>query len=180
MEKIIELAKKLKALADKGVGGEKENAAEKLQALLQKHGLTIEDIEGEKVKEFTFHVTEEQRTFFYQILANVLGKTPDVKQWTKNPSAIGVKDKNWKNAKFIHVTPAEYIEIKEKFEFYYSEYRKEESIFYSAFIQKNALWRKSTGENSEKELTPEEKAELWKIFQYMETIERKTIQKKLN
>ena len=48
MSKYIELAKKLKALADRGIGGEKINAEKMLNALMKKHKISIEDIEGEK------------------------------------------------------------------------------------------------------------------------------------
>lgn len=45
MEKYIELAKKLKELADRGTGGEKVNAEQQLTRLMEKHGITLEDIE---------------------------------------------------------------------------------------------------------------------------------------
>ena len=56
MSKNIELAKKLKALADKGIGGEKSNAEAMLNNLMKKHNITIEEIEGEKLMDFFFKI----------------------------------------------------------------------------------------------------------------------------
>jgi hypothetical protein len=48
MNKIIELAKKLKALSTQGFGGEKINAEKMLQKIMVKHNLTIEDVAGRR------------------------------------------------------------------------------------------------------------------------------------
>jgi len=44
--KIIDKAKKLKELADRGVGGEKENAKRMYDAYKKKHNITDEEVEG--------------------------------------------------------------------------------------------------------------------------------------
>lgn len=45
MDKKRELLQKLKALADRGVGGEKVNAQRKLDEYMRKHGYTLEDLD---------------------------------------------------------------------------------------------------------------------------------------
>lgn len=62
--KIIDKAKKLKELADRGVGGEKENAKRMYDAYKKKHNLTDEDVKGHKysddfIKEFA-NMTDEE------------------------------------------------------------------------------------------------------------------------
>jgi len=47
MKNKIELAKKLKALAERGFGGEAKNAAELLKTLCIKHGIDILLLESE-------------------------------------------------------------------------------------------------------------------------------------
>lgn len=47
-EKLLVRARKLKALADRGIGGEKVNAQKKLDEFLLKHGLLLEDVESVK------------------------------------------------------------------------------------------------------------------------------------
>ena len=46
-----ELLKKLKALSDRGVSGEKENATELLKKLMKKYGISEEEIQEDEVKE---------------------------------------------------------------------------------------------------------------------------------
>lgn len=46
--RIIDKAKKLKELADRGVGGEKDNAKRMYEAYKKKHNLTDEDVKGHK------------------------------------------------------------------------------------------------------------------------------------
>lgn len=54
-EKTIQRIKKLQALAERGVGGEKETAAKMLQRLLEKNGIsTLEELEKEEVEYFLF------------------------------------------------------------------------------------------------------------------------------
>ena len=71
MEKNIELAKKLKALSDRGVGGEKINAEKLLNDLLKKHGLTIEDVEGEKTDVYCFKASGIYAQLLLQIIKRV-------------------------------------------------------------------------------------------------------------
>ncbi len=52
MSKIITLAKKLHALAERGVGGEKINAEYKLKELCQKHNISLDDLESEEAEPF--------------------------------------------------------------------------------------------------------------------------------
>lgn len=174
--KIIELAKKLKALADRGVDGEKENAAEMLGKFMEKHKLSLEDIEGEKKRRRRFKVLADQKIFFNQICSNVLGRNYRVES---TGQAI---------YKVVEVTDAEYVEILAKYEFYWKHYQKEQEIFYKAFIQKNQLYRKETDEERrqrqerehERELTPEEKAELWKMANMMQGMDAARFHKQLN
>lgn len=48
MDSIIEKARKVLALVEQGVEGEAQAAKFALEALLKKHGLTIEDLKNEK------------------------------------------------------------------------------------------------------------------------------------
>lgn len=53
--KTIQRIKKLQALAERGVGGEKETAAKMLQRLLEKNGIsTLEELEKEEAEYFLF------------------------------------------------------------------------------------------------------------------------------
>ncbi len=56
-EKTIQRIKKLQALAERGVGGEKETAAKMLQRLLEKNGIsTLEELEKGRGRVFSFQL----------------------------------------------------------------------------------------------------------------------------
>lgn len=165
--KIIELAKKLHALAERGEGGEKANAEKVLRAFMAKHGITIETIIGEKRtwREFKAKGKDKQQ-FLIQTVASVIGD---------------FSYKQDRETFYIELTDAEFIEIDAKYEFYWKAYKEELDLFYQAFVQKNRLWKKPSGERTQenKPLTAEEKARLLRMFQMMEGIEQKSIIKQI-
>ncbi len=175
MEKILALAKKLKALSERGVGGEKDNAVAMLQSLMKKHSITMDMLNENDAKEHTFRVEEEKRKFFTQVVASVLGKSGRV---------FGYRiDRSKKKHLFVTCTPQEAIEIQAKFDFFWNAWQEELSIFYSALFQAQGLYTKPSGEPSEtkeKELTPEEKAKIMKILSMMQGVDRKVFSKQIS
>jgi hypothetical protein len=139
MEKILELAKKLKALADKGVGGEKENAVTMLGRLMKKHNITIDMISNIDKKEFVFYTVVERKRFLVQIVASVLGLDCDIFTY---PSDSRRKKKRIGT----NCTSAEAIEIQARFDFFWKAWESELDIFYSAFIQTNKIFAKTNRE----------------------------------
>lgn len=157
MNKYIELARKLKALADKGVGGEKTNAEKMLVDLMNKHQLTLADIDGEEVKEYFFKVDEEFNDLFYQITKSVNRDIP-VYRYTKSI----VRQHILKGNHEIKCTVAEYIEIEQSFDIYCKLYKEELKTFYEAFIHANSIYPK-TKEDEKKSLheLSDEEIEKW-------------------
>ena len=51
-----ELVKKIKALAESGVGGEKKNAQKLLQELMTKYNISEESLNGEIINEFELKI----------------------------------------------------------------------------------------------------------------------------
>lgn len=47
-EKVLKLARKLQALSERGIGGEKVNAENQLEKLMLKHNFCMEDLEQEE------------------------------------------------------------------------------------------------------------------------------------
>lgn len=140
MSKELELAKKLKALADKGIGGEKINAEEMLQKLLKKHNISIEDLENDNIEEFFFVIPEKLHfKILWQITKNLNMAIKCYGEFTKKL----IKDYNLAGNYSIHCTNSEYIEIEAKYSFYLELFKSESEIFFSAFIQANDLGIKS-------------------------------------
>ena len=73
MDIIIERLKKVKELAERGEAGEALAAREKLHILLNKHGLTIDDLEDVQVHQYKFkYVTAAEMDIIIQCIAKVL------------------------------------------------------------------------------------------------------------
>lgn len=53
-DKKKELLKKLQALAERGVGGERETAERKLKELIKKYGIEEEELNEDKIIDFDF------------------------------------------------------------------------------------------------------------------------------
>lgn len=147
MKKEIELLTKLKVLAERGIGGEKENAKVMLSKLMKKYNLTIEDIETETLNKYHFKLPKDniKRKLFWQILATI---RMDVLYYQS-------RDKRNKNIE-VKLTSAEYIEFNAKLELYMYHYDQDIKLFYLAFLQKNNIFAETS---SDKEVTPEERAE---------------------
>lgn len=144
MSKYIELAKKLKNLSEKGVDGEAVNAYEALTKLLKKHGITLEELEGDKVSRVWFKYHKHRRLFI-QIAGMVMDGVPSI--WER-------KDKRYQYA--IDCTVAQEIEIREAFSFYAARYEQDLELFYSAFVQRNNIFPASGGVQMIGEMSPEE------------------------
>jgi hypothetical protein len=166
--KILDLAKKLYALSERGIGGEKENAANMLNNLMEKHSISLDDIIGEIKKKHFFIVKLEQRKFFFQVVASVIGNIESYFELEGKKTKLG-----------LMLTDADFIEISAKFEFYWKSYEKDMKIFYSAFIQKNSLYRKKD-ESKEpiEDYIPTE--EDFRMFEMMKGIDKHIFQKRLN
>ncbi|MGF6590735.1 DUF2786 domain-containing protein [Pseudomonas sp. 2835] len=130
-QKVQEKLRKLQALAERGVGGEKANAQRMLETLLARHGLKLDDLADERREICWFPAPSKFETrLAAQILAKVCNTdSPDAYRSKQRPKQIGVK-----------VTPAEAVE----FELHYDTLRKAlEAHFqdaFSAFVQANRLF----------------------------------------
>ncbi len=130
-QKVQEKLRKLQALAERGVGGEKVNAQRMLEKLLERHGLRLDDLADERREIRWFPAsTKFDSRLAAQILAKVCNTNdPGVYSSRNRPKQVGVE-----------VTPAEAIE----FELHYDTLRKALTEHFkdafSAFIQANRLF----------------------------------------
>lgn len=185
-----DIAQKLLALAKQGVNGEAANAEDLLNKYLKKHGLTLEDIDSEQVKEYYIDLgrDDEKSKFFSQVVSSVGGDeipifilTNNGKKWLNatrfDSPIIRQKVRLTSIVKEYHCTEAERAEILSSFYFYWDEYQRHKNLFYRAFIQKQRLFSNaSRSKPSAKEDLTEEDLEMLKIA---EGIERKTKQLRL-
>ena len=71
-----DLIKKIKALADRGIGGEKENAQKLLKELMQKYNINEEEISEDVIKEFDIKMPKVYKAadLANQVLYSIVGK----------------------------------------------------------------------------------------------------------
>lgn len=155
MSKILELAKKLKTLSERGVGGEAENAATMLSNLMDKHNISIEQLEEIKRQNERFKINTSQIQLFGQV-AHMVG----------NFDVYEVKDRKSNIMEGIQVscTKAEYLELSATFDFYWSAYEKEQKIFYQAFVQKNNIFPVNGNEVDVGKMSEEERKEALEVL----------------
>lgn len=132
-EKTLQRIKKLQALAERGVGGEKETAAKMLQKLLEKNGIsTLEELKEEEVEYFLFsYKGKHEIKLLKQCMYKVLGYSDHTEYFRSS----GTRQKIG-----IYCTKAQKIEIELEFEFYRNLFYRELTSFMNAFIQAQRIF----------------------------------------
>ena len=145
LDKIKETLKKLAVLAERGEENERQTALGLLQRLLQKYNLSIPDlVNGDlKDREFSFS-SRDNLTILSQCI------------WSINPDAH-VSFDSGKNKVYVKLKSSDYIEVVEKFLYYFPLYEKEKVKFMLAFICKHGLTTTSSQcANNENNMSAEE------------------------
>ena len=131
-----DLLRKLKALAEGGVGGEKVNAEKMLNKLLTKYNIDPDSLESDSLRMVEFKVKKGQfqRDILTQVIANCL---PTLKR----------SNRKTKNGFICQVSIVEEIEIRAKYTFYSERFKDDLLIMFNAFIHKNDLFYKGETES---------------------------------
>jgi hypothetical protein len=132
-EKTKQRIKKLQALAERGVGGEKDTAEKILQKLLKKNGIsTLAELEEDEIEYFLFSYSgKHEIKLLKQCMYKVLGHSDHTAYFRSR----GTRQKIG-----IYCTKAQKIEIELEFEFYRNVFYEELNSFMSAFIQAQAIF----------------------------------------
>lgn len=149
MDSKHELLKKLKMLAEQGVGGEKINAQRLLASYMKKHGITEEELNEERTLPCEFKSkTDIEETLLYQVIYKV----------TNDKKIYGFTRRNRRIKHLVgcECTQAQRIEIEFLFDFYKRLYKKDAALFLSAFIQKHELFGKLKDGESPAQIDKEE------------------------
>lgn len=130
----VELLQKIKALAERGVGGEKINAKRMLDELMKKYNISEQDINEDEIRSFDINIVGfKAKSLVCQVLYSIVGNIDDRK------NLYSYKD-NGKKKYYIKCTNAEFVEFQAKYKFYMHHFKKELELFYSAFIQANGIF----------------------------------------
>lgn len=145
METIKNKLLKIKELADRGIDGEKIAAQHRLEELLVKYNMTIEDIFNESTKERMFQVSPAQRGLFVQFASSIIGdRYKKLYSYKYKPSKI-----------YIELTDQEFIDFDQRWQWhtkqYVKEMKKQIEIFKMAYYHKHGLFNKDANtDNDEK------------------------------
>ena len=171
-EELLEKIKKIKALADRGVGGEKTTAQATLERLMQEHGITEADLEVERVETVFFPYHDElERRILIQVIFSVTGKSAF--------GCVGAVSGRKRKKYGTDCTAAQRLEIEFNHKFFYEAAKKEFEVFLYAFYMKNRIFPPDgiAPEQETKELTKEELEEILRAEQMAATMEKYTPRK---
>lgn len=132
MSKYLDLAKKIKALAEKGSPGERENAARALKSMMLKYGITESqlDDEIEDYRAIKVGINKYHHRLLEQICYMVFN-IPDFPIYRVNSE---------RGTRYLFTTISKHIEIECMFEFYKARFDEQLSLYYDAFVMKNDLY----------------------------------------
>ena len=173
-ERLLRKLEKVKALVDRGVGGERENAERMLADLMAQYGVTEEALEDSKAStHWIRYKTNWERKLLFQLAYMYLGPGHAF-------GCIGSYSGRKRKEVGIDCTPSQYIEIEADFAFYSAAMEEEMGIFYSAFINKNNLFPppELAGESDDDDVEVD-KARVMKVGAMMEGMELRTRHKSL-
>ena len=167
-ERLLEKLKRIKALAERGVNGEQDNATALLAALMEKHGITEADLEGAEIHvHWIRYKTIYERKLLFQLSYMHLGSG-------HASGCVGAYSGRKRKEVGINCTPAQYIEIAADYQFYREALEEEMDVFYSAFIQKNDLFPPPDLAGEHDDPVPVDMDVILKMSAMMEGIERRT------
>lgn len=132
-EKTIQRMKKLQALAERGVGGEKETAEKMLQRMLEKNGIrSLDELQSEEYEYVLFPYNGKyEMKLLKQCIYKVLMAAGDRTYY---------RTKGKRQKLGIYCTKVQKIEIQMEFDFYRKEFYEELDLFMIAFINAQKIF----------------------------------------
>jgi hypothetical protein len=168
-EKYIELAKKLKALADGSkAAGEKHTAQLHLDKVMKKYNISAKELEEDRLLRIEFKVPRSKKTLFGAIAVSVTG----INRWWGQHKKRSIF--------YGEVSKSEEAEIRAKFSFYSQVYDDQLDLFLKAFIHKNDIYPPDLDATHISDLSKEEQKQAMIIHQIAEGLKRSIFYKTLS
>jgi len=166
---------KIKALADRGVGGEQDNAKELLRSILAQHGLTERDFDAFGEKETRMEVRFKDQDSYEAALFEQVARSLELTVYHYRKEIASSKGKTW----FVRGSQSKVAQFEMTYNIYLDAWKEELEIAYTAFINLNRIFppRKDDDdvERPRRELTAVERKAIMRASQ----MERVKIQKRL-
>lgn len=170
MNKIYNLIRKLQALAERGEGGEAENAKRMLYELMEKHGITLDDIQEEQPKLQELNYGGMEKLFVLQVLAS---------EGINNTRSY-IRSYSKKKVVLFDCTDTQFKFLVSKIKFYWKLYESERKKFYEAFVHANDLGRKLGEDEPEREYTRKDIQHIMEIMRMAQSIRRESMHRALD
>lgn len=158
-EKNIELMKKLMALAERGVGGEKETAKRKLAQLMDKYGVSDADLSDEALEDHEYKYRDQNEKKLLRQIFYKINHERDV--------LIYSQGRGMRSIMIFRATKAEAIQAGIEYEFYRQLWKEEQDFLMECFIQKHRLFRLDPDAPTQ-DLDEETSKRMWQMMQAME------------
>lgn len=129
LERVLALIRKLQALADRGVGGEQVNAAQRLKELCEKYNIDLSD-DIEKPYKREYDVMIKHQPLFWAIYFHVVPCSGSASYWRSNGSRRRFK---------VEATTEQHAEITYLFDLYAADFDKQLRNFVRAYIAKQEI-----------------------------------------
>ncbi len=153
LERIKERLVKMKAMAERGVGGERDAADRLLREIAAKHGISLDDIESEVERE---HIVDIQKSWQRQIFVQLLGLMR-IEQYgdryadklslfkrnqyvqTRGRTSRGRMRRRTVACYYTVCTDAQWLEVTAKYAVLCADYERQIKAFPLAFLMRNDL-----------------------------------------
>lgn len=126
-ERVSHLIEKIREMSERGDDHERQVATSKLERIYKKYNISNKSAKSKK--EFKIHNSDESLRILSQCIWSVCG---DIEIQFKGKKAYAI------------IEPIQFIEVCEKYNFYWQLYGDQKEQFFKAFIIKNELVAKSS------------------------------------
>lgn len=134
-ERVQNLLNKVKALADKGIGGESDNAKEILEHLMIKYDITVEDLNDVKLRQVELRYSNPYEDYLStQVMFKVLDGTGRVPYYYVH--------RRYKRI-YADMTASEEIEVRYLYSLYREKLHEDLMMLTKGFVLKNQIYSTS-------------------------------------
>lgn len=175
MESIIDKARKILALAERGIEGEALAAKRALENLLAKHGLTLEDLRNEQRTKRKFSVRGQMEVLiFNHCVLNMFGRKSHV--WEGH-----YMYKRDSRHIYAEMTDIEYLDFSPFFAHHLKHFRKEVKKMLDAatgaYVNKHNLFDPAPSDNDNEGTGDVDMEKLMRVMAVMQSMERSSYHK---
>lgn len=161
-DSIKDKIKKIQAMVDWGSSEEKINAKDKLDKILKKYNITLEQVYEEKLtpREYRCY-SEYEKKLFMQCISKYCGKKRIVQCLKRDPRLF-----------FVEMSRIEFIDIQESMNFHKTNLKKEFKKMFTAYLHIHKLfdgrdYEEDLDENVDSSMTVEEAMEIANLMEGM-------------